>query len=162
MRRFALLAPLAALVVAGAVQAQPAGISVDIGPKLQEEVSELGEREVGEQIVQLTSAVRRALADSDALRDAQVHLVLTDLKPNRPTFQQMADQPGLDPIRSRSIGGVAIEGEIVKADGQRIPVRFSRFNSSISEVRGYTTWHEAAAGYDRFARNLAAGRYVSR
>ena len=162
MRRFALLAPIAALLVAGAVQAQPAGIAVDIGPKLQENAEKLGEREVREQVVRLTEAVRGALADSADLKDAQIHLIVTDLKPNRPTFQQMADQPGLDGIRSLSIGGVAIEGEIVKADGQRIPVHFSRFNSNLAEVRGFSTWQEASRGYDRFARNLATGRYVSR
>lgn len=162
MRRFTFVAPLAALIVAGAVQAQPAGVSVDIGPRLQDEVSKLGEREVGEQVFQLTAAIRQALADNAELKDAQIHLVLTDLKPNRPTFQQMSDKPGLDPIHSRSIGGLAVEGEIIKADGQRIPVRYSRFNSSIQDVRGFTTWQEASVGYDRFARNLASGRYVSR
>ena len=33
---------------------------------------------------------------------------------------------------------------------------------NLADVRGFSTWHEATAGYDRFARNLAAGRYFSR
>lgn len=162
MRRIALIAPLAALLMAGVVQAQPAGISIDLGPRVQEDISRLGEREINEQVVRLTDSVRTALADNAELKDAQIHLVVTDLRPNRPTFQQIAEHPGLDPLNSRSIGGVAIEGEIVKADGQRIPVRFSRFNSNLADVRGFSTWQEASRGYDRFARNLATGRYVSR
>lgn len=162
MRRIALIAPLVALLMAGVVQAQPAGISVDLGPRVQEDINKLGEREINEQVVRLTDSVRTALADNAELKDAQIHLVVTDLKPNRPTFHQVSVEPGLDAINSRSIGGVAVEGEIVKADGQRIPVRFSRFNSNLAEVRGFSTWQEATRGYDRFARNLATGRYVSR
>jgi len=67
--------------------------------------------------------VTRSLARRYALDAATVNLVLTDLKPNRPTFQQMADTPGLDGINSVSIGGATIEGEIITADGRHIPVR---------------------------------------
>ena len=38
---------------------------------------------------------------------ARIELTITDLKPNRPTMQQTAAKPGLDPLRSISIGGAA-------------------------------------------------------
>lgn len=163
MRKLAYLAPLGAvLALAGAARADPAGVTVAIGADLQDQAEKLGEREVREQADRLAEVVTRALDRRDALDGATVNLVLTDLKPNRPTFQQMADTPGLDGINSISIGGATIEGEIITADGQHIPVRYDWYSLSITDVRGYSTWQDADRAYARLADNLAEGRYVSR
>ena len=164
MRKLAFLAPLGAVlaVAAGPALADPASVSVTLGPDLQEKVDELGERDVRRQADRLAEVVRRALADSGDLDGARIDLVLTDLKPNRPTFEQMADRPGLDPHRSVSIGGAAIEGQITTADGQVLPVKYDWFSNSIAEVRGYSTWQDADRAYERLASRLADGRYVSR
>lgn len=159
MRKLAFLAPLTAvLAVAGAAQAQPADIRVEIGGDLVRKVDELGRRDIDRQVDELAAAVRDALARNDALDGAQVRLVLTDLKPNRPTFAQMSERPGLDGMRSISIGGATIEGEIITADGQSRPVRFSRYSNNLSEVTGYHTWQDADRAFNIFARRLADGR----
>ena len=164
MRKLAFLAPLGAVlaVAAGPAQADPATVSVTIGPDLQEKTRDLGERDVREQADRLAEVVRRALADSGDLDGARIDLVLTDLKPNRPTFEQMADRPGLDPHRSISIGGAAIEGRITTADGRVLPVKYDWFSQSLAEVRGFSTWQDADRAYERLASRLADGRYVSR
>ncbi len=172
MRRFAFFAPLAAtLAFAAATQAEPydnqphvaaPAVTVTIGGDLSDQVEKLGQRDVNRQIAGLTRSVERELARSGALSGAQVNLVLTDLKPNRPTFQQAADKPGLSIFDSISIGGATIEGEVVTAEGERLPVRYSRYNSSIADVFGYNTWEEADRAFDRLATNLSAGRLVTR
>ncbi len=166
MRRFAFIAPLAgSLALAAAAMAQPTGaptVTVTIGPDLQEEVEDLGQREVDLQVAELVQTVERTLARRGALQGATVNLVLTDLKPNRPTFQQAADRPGLSIIDSVSIGGATIEGEVITADGQTRPVKFDRYSTSIREVYGYTTWQDANRAFDRLASNLADGRFVTR
>jgi hypothetical protein len=164
MAKLAFIAPLAAVlaVAAGPAIADPASVTVTLGPELQEKVRELGEREVRDQSDRLAEIVRRGLADTPRLDGARIDLVLTDLKPNRPTFQQMAAQPGLDAFRSVSIGGAAIEGAITTADGQVLPVAYDWYSADLSEVRGYSTWQDAERAYRRFADRLADGRYVSR
>lgn len=164
MRKLAFLAPLGAVlaVAASPALADPASVSVTLGPDLQEKVDELGERDVRRQADRLAEVVRRALARSGDLDGARINLVLTDLKPNRPTFEQMAERPGLDPHRSVSIGGAAIEGQITTADGQVLPVKYDWFSNSIAEVRGYSTWQDADRAYERLASRLVDGRYVSR
>ena len=149
-------------VAAGPALADPASVSVTIGHDLQEKTRDLGERDVREQADRLAEVVRRALADSGDLDGARIDLVLTDLKPNRPTFEQMADRPGLDPHRSISIGGAAIEGRITTADGRVLPVKYDWFSQSLAEVRGFSTWQDADRAYERLASRLADGRYVSR
>lgn len=164
MRRLAFLAPLAAVlaVAAGPAMADPASITVTLGPDLQEKAGDLGERDVRQQTDRLAEVVRRALADNAALDGARIDLVLTDLQPNRPTFEQLADRPGLDALRSISIGGAAIEGSITTADGEVRPVKYDWYSTSLAEVRGFSTWQDADRAYLRLASRLADGRYVNR
>lgn len=164
MRKLAFLAPLGAVlaVAAGPAMADPAAINVTLGPDLQEKAEELGQRDVREQADRLAELVRRALAGDGRLDGARIDLVLTDLRPNRPTFEQLARRPGLDGHRSVSIGGAAMEGRITTADGQVLPVRYDWFSNSLAEVRGYTTWQDADRAFRRLASRLADGRYVSR
>ncbi|HYD26310.1 hypothetical protein [Brevundimonas sp.] len=164
MRKLAFLAPLGAVlaVAAGPALADPASINVTLGADLQQKADELGEREVREQADRLAEVVRRALARSGRLDGARIDLVLTDLKPNRPTFEQLSHSPGLDGHRSISIGGAAIEGNVTTADGQVLPVSYDWYSTSLAEVHGNTTWQDADRAYQRLASRLADGRYVSR
>ena len=102
--------------------------------------------------------VGRALARSDRYENAEVRLTLTDLKPNRPTFEQVSRTPGLSAIDSISIGGAAVDIEVVQPNGDRATGRFDYFSHSLAEVRGFTTWQDADRAYARVASRLAAGR----
>jgi hypothetical protein len=162
MRKLAFLVPFAVTAaLAGVAAAQPT-VNVTLGSELQEKTAGLGDREVRAQVDRLTEVVSRAIADDAELAGARIDLVLTDLKPNRPTFQQALDRPGLDPIRSISIGGAEIEGQITLADGTVQPVRYRWFSTNLGDVRGYSVWQDADRAYRRLGSNLAAGRYVSR
>ncbi|MEQ7156434.1 hypothetical protein [Brevundimonas aurifodinae] len=163
MRRLAFLAPLAfAAGLAAPALAQEPRVTVTVGGDLIEEVEELGQRDVDLQLERLQTVVTRELDAHGVLGDAQVNLVLTDLKPNRPTFQQAADRPGLSVIDSLSIGGATIEGEVVMADGRRLPVHYARYSTSLADVRGFGTWQDADRAFNRLAANLASGRLVVR
>lgn len=163
MRRFTFLAPLALVVglAAGPALAQAPQVNVTVGGDLVDEVSKLGQRDVDQQVARLADVVRRELEREGALEGAQVNLILTDLKPNRPTQEQATASPGLSILDSISIGGAAIEGEVVTADGQRLPVRYYRYSTNIRDVRGFATWQDAGRAFDNLARNLASGRLVS-
>ena len=97
MRKLAFFAPLAAVLAFGAApaMAEPALISVSLGPDLQEKAEELGPREVQEQADRLADLVGRALArDRDGdLDGARIELVLTDLRPNRLLLVMFASHP---------------------------------------------------------------------
>jgi hypothetical protein len=163
MRSFAFLAPIAAAIAVSApAMAEPASVHVTLGADLQDKAEALGRREVQEQADRLAEVVHDVLARDGALDGARIDLVLTDLKPNRPTFEQMADRPGLDGFRSRSIGGATIEGQITTADGRTLPVRYDWYSTSLAEVRGFGAWHDADRAFRRLADNLADGRYFSR
>jgi hypothetical protein len=147
---------------AAPAMADPASINITLGPDVLDSARDLGDRDVREQASRLADVVRQTLARRGALDGAEVNLTLTDLKPNRPTIQQMIARPGLDGIRSVSIGGATITGHVTTADGQVHPVAYDWYSHNIADVRGFATWQDADRAYRRLADNLADGRYKTR
>ena len=163
MRRILALSA-AALIAVGATSAlaAPASVSVTVGPELQKKFDKTyGLREAQLLTADLQQSVESALAKTAAHDGARIELVLTDVKPNRPTFKQMADTPGLS-MQSFGIGGAAIEGRIVAADGRESPVKYSWYENDIQQSYGAWIWHDAEWTFDRFARRLAKGQEVAR
>ena len=147
-----------AAALAGAANAQPE-VTVTIGDRLDREASrELGSEEVADQARALETRLERELSSNPAYEGARINLVLTDVAPNRPTRQQMNDTPGLDYIRSFSVGGAAIEGEVITADGQVRPVQYDWYSHDIRDSRYMGTWQDADRAFMRFSRQLADGR----
>lgn len=165
MRKFAqmaLIASAATLAMAGSAWAQPEAVNVTIAPEFASDAQKLGQREVDEQVSDIIRTVERTLTRQDALTGAKIDLVLKDLKPNRPTMQQLSDRPGLDAMRSLSIGGASFEGTVTLADGTVQPVKYSYYSPNIRDAVGATTWYDAGRAYSRLATNLANGRFVTR
>ena len=159
-----IIAAATALLLASATTAlaAPAQVSVAVDPKLQAKAEKTyGVRDVARLTDSLKSDVERALARSGALEDARVELVLVDVKPNRPTFKQMSDTPGLS-MESFGVGGATIEGRIVRADGSVTPVSYRWYESDIRQAYGNWVWHDAEWTFDRFARRLAKGDQFAR
>lgn len=162
MRALAPLALAGMLVTATAAAAAPAAVSVTIDPKLQKEFeTNYGVREIPELTEDLKLSVERALARSGAHADARIELVITDVRPNRPTFKQMLDTPGLS-MQSFGVGGAALEGRIVAADGTESPIDYRWYESDIRQSYANWVWHDAEWTFDRFARRLARGQEVAR
>jgi hypothetical protein len=156
--RTLILATAAVLASATAALATPASVSVSVGPELQAKAAKtLGEREINDLAKTLQTTVEQRLAKSNAYDGAKIELVLTDAKPNRPTFKQLGDTPGLS-MRSFGVGGAAIEGRAVNPDGTVVPLRYSYTQPDIRWVRGYGTWTDAEDTFEQFAAELSHGK----
>ncbi len=93
---------LTAALVASATTAlaAPASVNVGVAPKLQEKFdTTYGVREAELLTHDLRVSVERSLASQVAFDGARIELVLTDVRPNRPTFKQLGDAPA---CRSRA------------------------------------------------------------
>lgn len=153
-----LAAATAAVAMAGSAMAQAADVTVVIGPELDRKARELGQDEVARQARELERRLATELAARGALDGARIHLVLTDVAPNRPTSEQVRRTPGLSHFHSFSIGGAAIEGEITTADGQVRPVSYDWYSTNIRDARYNATWQDADRAFMNFSRRLADGR----
>jgi hypothetical protein len=160
MNLFALTAA-ALLVSATTALAAPASVNVTVAPKLQAKFEKtFGLREADLLTKDLRTAVEKSLADKTAYEGARVELVLTDVKPNRPTFKQLGDTPGLS-YDSFGVGGAAIQGRVVAADGTETPIDYKWFETDIRQARFNWVWSDAEWTFDRFARRLARGQEVA-
>jgi hypothetical protein len=149
---------------AAAVTLAPVSFSPEFETALTDE---LGVRE-GEYLrADVEDAVRNALARRGvdlASSGGTIEIVIIDADPNRPTMQQLADQPGLDAVRSFSIGGAELHAVLRNADGAVLTeVNHRHYNSSIAEFHGMppgAPWSEARRSIRRFAEKVADA-YVS-
>ncbi|MEZ5996345.1 MAG: hypothetical protein R3C25_11390 [Hyphomonadaceae bacterium] len=150
-------AALALATPAAAQYATPE--SVSISPEFQTTLDEtLGARE-GEI---LRAAVARAVNAELARRGANpngvaIEITIVNADPNRPTFQQLSERPGLDPMRSISLGGAELRAVLRNASGQTIEeVSHRRYDRTLNELSGAeSTWSSAHRSIRRFASKVA-------
>ncbi|HEX7887286.1 MAG TPA: hypothetical protein VF474_15015 [Phenylobacterium sp.] len=152
----------ALLLSASGALAAPASVDVTVAPQLQKTFDKTyGQREATRLTAELRRSVEKALADRPAYDGARVELTLTDVKPNRPTFKQLADVPGLS-MQSFGVGGAAIEGRVIAADGTETRVDYKWFETDIRQSFGNWVWSDAEWTFDRYARKLARGEELAR
>ncbi|MEM1390553.1 MAG: hypothetical protein AAGG45_05685 [Pseudomonadota bacterium] len=149
-----LLIAAAALTFAPLAQATTVNVSYseDFAEKLDEDY---GERE-GERLAEKITKDLTSEFSERGLDIARVDVTIIDAKPNRPTFKQLGDTPGLDGFRSRSLGGMSLEGTAFDADGNELGTKSYRyFETDIRQVIATGIWGDARRASDRFARRFA-------
>ena len=133
---------------------------VVIGEALQEKEDEYGARDLRRLREDLREAVSEALARDGLLAgndagDLVITLTLEDAWPNRPTFAQMSDQPGLS-YRSVSRGGARLSAVIETADGRQVGGADYEWRTfDIADSAHRSTWTDAKRTFERFAGRLA-------
>lgn len=149
----ALALALAAPAVAAPVTVKPVSIDAELQKEFEDNY---GERE----IAVLQRAIESALAHELTAAGATVsdgapvviETTLVNVKPSRPTFQQATDKPGLDIIRSVSLGGAELRARVVRADGTTLSeVNHEWYEYNLEYSNALTTWSDARRAIRRFA-----------
>jgi len=83
-----------------------------------------------------------------------LNIVITDARPNRPTFEQMSKSVGLS-MSSFGIGGAKFEGTLVTPSGEQGNVSYGWYENDIRFAQYGGTWTDAHRAIDRFARKTA-------
>jgi len=83
-----------------------------------------------------------------------LNLVITDARPNRPTFKQMSKSASLS-THSFGVGGAKFEGTLVGASGEQGQVNYGWYETDIRDAQYVGTWSDAYRAIDRFARKTA-------
>ena len=149
---FAAIGSLAILQTAAATE-----IAVTYSDDFAEELADnYGERE-GEKLTEdILDDLHRAF-EKAGVDPAKVDVEIVNAKPNRPTFEQLSSEPGLDAFRSISIGGMELVGTVYDAEGNVVATQeYCWFENIIRDVVGSATWTDANRASRRFATKLAA------
>lgn len=149
---------LASALASIAMTAPAIALTVEtrISPEFQTKLDDdFGAREASVLSEALSKKIRVTFADRGVKAD-RVVVTIEDAKPNRPTMAQISGRPGLDPMRSISLGGARLSGVAFDASGAEI-ARFDYrwYESDIENVFAATTWTDARTTFDRFARRFA-------
>ncbi|MEM9738677.1 MAG: hypothetical protein AAF829_02330 [Pseudomonadota bacterium] len=152
MIRYALIA-LSTLGLATAAQAATINVtfSEDFAEKLEEDY---GVREGAKLTEDIIDDLERELEGKEDQVE-RIDVTILDAKPNRPTFEQISGTPGLDPLRSVSIGGMSLAGKVVHIDGDVSEVEYKWFENDIRDSVGAATWWDANRASRRFAKRVA-------
>ncbi|WP_174299318.1 hypothetical protein [Caulobacter sp. S45] len=150
----------ASVIILSAVEsaafAQSSSVDVRLGPAVQARTADLGQAELDGQRLELQHEVEQAIARSHKA-PLQVHLVIQDIQPNRPTSRELGLSTSLN-AGSFGLGGAAITGEVVLADGSRLPIRYRFFETQLRDEVNFTTWGDADAAFNTLAEDIGAGR----
>ncbi|PKP80110.1 MAG: hypothetical protein CVT79_16655 [Alphaproteobacteria bacterium HGW-Alphaproteobacteria-18] len=146
---------LALLLMAAAPVAAATEIAVSYSPEFTEKLQDDYGMKEGEVLAgrierDLTRQLARAGVDV-----AKIDVTILDARPSRPTFKQAGDKPGLDMMRSVSVGGMKLKAVAFDASGA--PAGELEYDWYENDIRnaGLTTWHDAGRASDRFARKFA-------
>lgn len=162
MRIRSLLVGAALLAFAAPAWAQstPVSFSPEFQTSLEEE---LGVREGEVLRTAVSDAISRELSRRGvAAGSATIDVTIVDAEPNRPTMQQLVDQPSLD-FQSISIGGAELRAVVRSSNGAETEVTHRRYNHSLADLSGAaTTWTEARRAIRQFAVKVADAYVASR
>src|SRR5690349_13650589 len=118
--RLVSLAAIAALAFTAALPASALTVETKFSADFQKKLDkEYGAREAKTLTDTLVRKIEAAFAKQGVKAD-KVVVTIEDARPNRPTIQQVADKPGLDAIRSISLGGAELTGIAYDASGKEL------------------------------------------
>jgi len=151
----AALAAAAMLAFAGAASAQtlqPASFSPEFQGELEREY---GVREGAYLRSAVDRAISQALARRGVAQAGDIDVEIIDARPNRPTFQQLSDTPGLS-MSSISIGGAELRAVIRRAGAAPETVSHRYYSHDLAYASfGAGTWSDARRSIRGFAEKVA-------
>jgi hypothetical protein len=154
--RLVSLAAIAALAFSVALPASALTVETRLSTEFQKKLEDdYGTREAKVLTDSLSKKLEQAFA-KQGVKAERVVVTIEDAKPNRPTMQQVSDKPGLDSMRSISVGGAKLTGIAYDASGAEIgKLEYNWYETDITNTIGAGTWSDARWTFDRFANRFA-------
>ena len=153
-------ATCAAALLSPRVPAAELGVTgVDFAPAVHSKLQQdYGEAEAATLRTAIRLAVGRQQGCSAGPTAIGVNVTVEDLAPTRPTRKQLSDNPSLDVVRSKSLGGAALTGEVLDARQHVLTTVSYRYFAPTITMGSVSRdpWADARLAIDGFAQKLAA------
>lgn len=156
-RSIATILAMAALLASAPLGAQTR-TTVTYAPAVAARMAEFGEAERRTLESAVDTALTRATLRVPLPAGATVRVTFDELEPSHPTRAQLTVNPELDPIRSRSLGGAALSGEVRDSTGRVLATAKHRyFPPTLKDASAsLDPWADARRAITQFATQLAA------
>jgi hypothetical protein len=151
-----LLAPvlLAPVLLAG----EPPVTTIEFAPRVVTKLRGYGEDEAAALRSAIVAAVSRESGRVAIPANLAVTVVMQDIAPTHPTRKQLSDDPAVDPVRTRYLGGAELVGYLRDAN-QHVVATITHHHFALTLVQGSASldaWADARLAIDQFAAKLAA------
>jgi hypothetical protein len=137
---------------------QPLPTAVDFAPSAAAKMQRYGEAERATLQSAIVAAVARQSSCSAVPAGLSVDVTVQDVAPTRPTMKQQTDDPTLDPVRTKYMGGAALSGEVRDASQHvvaRVSYRYFPLSLPLGSV-SLDPWADARLAIEGFAAKLGA------
>ena len=146
-----LLAPLA---LAGELSA----VTIDFAPPVTTKLQRYGTAETAALRAAILAALARETGRVAMPASLAATVMVQDIAPTHPTRQQVSDDPAVDAVRTKYLGGAELIGSVRDANRQVVAtVTYRHFAPTL--VQGSASldpWADARLAIDQFAAKLAA------
>ena len=152
------VAAVGGIAMGRAAPAATVPVTVSFSPQFESRLrNEYGVREGDVLRGAISDAIQSALAAS-AETGVSVEVVLESAKPTHPTREQMSREPGIDFLRSKSLGGADLTATLRGADGRSLGrVTYSYYAPTLQLAsQAGEAWADARISIQRFATQVAA------
>ncbi len=162
-RIVAVTAILAALLAVSVVRAAgPVTVTVAFSASAQAKLERYGKEE-GEGVkARIETAIISVCKRARAPEEATVAVTVEDIAPTHPTRAQLAANPSIDPVKSRSLGGASLTGVVRDGRGQVLAtVKHRHYPPSLEwGSPSLDPWADADIAIEQFASEVgkACGR----
>jgi hypothetical protein len=130
---------------------------IDFAPAVNAKWPEYGEAEAATLRKAIRAAVAREKECAAVGAGVGVNVTVEDLAPTRLTRRQLADNPSLDVVHSKSLGGAELKGEVLDAQQHVLTTVSYRYFAPTITVGSASRdpWADARLAIDGFAGKLA-------
>jgi hypothetical protein len=132
---------------------------IDFAPAVHTKLQEdYGEAEAATLRTAIRVAVAREQQCAGVPAATGVNVTVEDLAPTRPTRKELSDNPSLDVVHSKSLGGAALKGEVLDAQQHVLTTVSYRYFAPTIAIGSVSRdpWADARLAIDGFAQKLAA------
>jgi hypothetical protein len=149
----------AALVLARGLPAEQLTVTgIDFAPGVNAKWPEYGQAEAATLRKAIRAAIAREKECSKVPTGVGINVTVEDLAPSRLTREQLADNPSLDVVHSKSLGGAELKGEVLDSQRHVLTTVSYRYFAPTITVGSFARdpWADARLAIDGFAGRLAA------
>jgi hypothetical protein len=141
-----------------AAPVQPIATAVDFAPAAAANLQRYGEAERVTLQSAIVSAVSHERSCSAVAAGIAVTVTVDSVAPSRPTMKLLSDDPSLDVVRTRYLGGAELSGEVRDASQRVVATVSYRYFPQTLALGSVSRdpWADARLAIDGFADKLAA------
>jgi hypothetical protein len=145
---------LAPVLLAGELSA----ITIDFAPRVTTKLQRYGAEETAALRAAIVAAVARETGRVAMPANLAATVMVQDIAPTHPTAKQVSDDPALDAVRTKYLGGAELIGYVRDAKQRVVAVvTYRHFAPTLAQgSASLDPWADARLAIDQFAAKLAA------